>query len=54
MHKSHIFDQRNNEKKMFLPTYLPYFFPDRYRKQTISFFRPKGARRREVMHMIAL
>ena len=25
---------------MFLPTYLPYFFSDRYRKQTISFFRP--------------
>ena len=40
MHKTHIFDQKNNAKKMFLPTYLPYFFSDRYRKQTIYFFRP--------------
>ena len=28
------------QKKNFLTTYLPYFLPDRYRKQTISFFRP--------------
>ena len=27
-------------KKIFLPTYLLYFFCDRYRKQTISFFKP--------------
>ena len=41
MHKTHIFDQKNNAKKIKnLPTYLPYFFSDRYRKQTISFFRP--------------
>ena len=40
MHKTHIFDQKNNAKKIFfLPTYLPYFFSGRYRKQTI-FFRP--------------
>ena len=26
MHKTHIFDQNNNAKKIFLPTYLPYFF----------------------------
>ena len=40
MHKTHIFDQENNAKKMFLQTYLPYFFSDPYRKQTISFYRP--------------
>ena len=34
MHKTHIFDQKNNA------TYLPYIFSDRYRKQTFSFFRP--------------
>ena len=28
------------QKKYFLLTYLPYFFSDRYRKQTIYFFRP--------------
>ena len=28
------------QKKDFLLTYLPYFFSDRYRKQTIYFFRP--------------
>ena len=37
MHKIHIFDQKNNPKNIFLPTYLPYFILDRYRKQTISF-----------------
>ena len=42
MHKTEIFDQKNNAKKFFLPTYLPYFFMDCYRKKTISFFRPKG------------
>ena len=26
MHKTHIFDQKNNAKKNILPTYLPYFF----------------------------
>ena len=26
MHKTHIFDQKNNAKKKPLPTYLPYFF----------------------------
>ena len=26
MHKSHIFDPKNNAKILFLPTYLPYFF----------------------------
>ena len=26
MHKTHIFDKKNNAKKIFLPTYLPYFF----------------------------
>ena len=40
MHKTHIFDQKNNTKIKFLPTYLSYFFSVRYRKQTISFFRP--------------
>ena len=40
LYKIHIFDQKNNEILFFLPTYLPYFFSDRYRKQTISFFRP--------------
>ena len=40
MHKTHIFDQKNNAKKNILLTYLPYFFSDRYRKQTIIFFRP--------------
>ena len=41
MHKTHIFDQKNNAKIFFLPpTYLPYFFSDRYRKQTVYFFRP--------------
>ena len=40
MHKTHIFDQKNNAKKIFLSTYLPYFFTGRYRKQTIYFFRP--------------
>ena len=40
MQKTHIFDQKNNAKKIFLPTYLPYFFSERYRKQTIYFFRP--------------
>ena len=39
MHKTDIFDQKNNVKNL---TYLSYFFPDRYRKQTISFFRSKG------------
>ena len=28
------------QKIFFLPTYLPYFWGDRYRKQTISFFKP--------------
>ena len=37
MHKTHIFDQNNNAKIIFLPTYVPYFFSDRYRKQTIFF-----------------
>ena len=38
MHKTHIFDQKNKAKKeKFLPTYLPYFFSGRYRKQTIVF-----------------
>ena len=41
MHKTHIFDQKNNAKKIFLPTYLPYLFSSRYRKQTINFLRPK-------------
>ena len=36
MHKTHILDQKNNEF-FFLPTYLPFFFLDRYRKQTINF-----------------
>ena len=26
MHKTHIFDQKNNAKKHIFPTYLPYFF----------------------------
>ena len=38
MHKTHIFDKKIMQKKF---TYLPYFFSDRYRKQTISFSRPK-------------
>ena len=42
MHKTHIFDQKNNEF-FFLATYLPYLFLDPYRKQTISFFRPYAA-----------
>ena len=28
------------QKKNILPAYLPYFSSDRYRKQTINFFRP--------------
>ena len=40
MHKTHIFDQKNNAKNIYLPTYLPYFFPDRYRKQSIYFSWP--------------
>ena len=39
MHKTHIFNQKDNAK-FFLPTYLPYFFWDRYRKQTIYFLGP--------------
>ena len=39
MHKTHIFDQINSEKNVLL-TYLPYFFSDHYRKQTIFFSRP--------------
>ena len=35
-YKSHIFDQ-NIVQNYFLPTYLPYFISDRYRKQTIFF-----------------
>ena len=38
MHKTLIFDQKIMD--FFLPTYLPSFILDRYRKQTISFFRP--------------
>ena len=41
MHKTHIFDQKNNANNFFLPTYLPYFFPDHYRKQTKKNSRPK-------------
>ena len=26
MHKTQIFDQKNNAKKNIFPTYLPYFF----------------------------
>ena len=45
------------QKKYFLPTYLPYFFSDRYRKQTISFFRPnqhftKGQFNNSINHYI--
>ena len=40
MYKTHIFDQKNNEKKILLLTYLPYFFLDCYRNQTIFFSRP--------------
>ena len=36
MHKTHIFDQKDNNE-FFLPTYLPYFFSYSFRKQTISF-----------------
>ena len=39
MHKTDIFDPKNNVI-LFLTTYLPYFVLDRYRKQTISFFKP--------------
>ena len=35
MHKAYNFDQKDNN--FFLLTYLPYFFADRYRKQTIYF-----------------
>ena len=37
MHKTHIFDHKKNAKKIFLPTYLPYFVFARYRKQTTFF-----------------
>ena len=33
--------KKKKKKKKDLPTYLPYFFWNRYRKQTIFFFRPK-------------
>ena len=35
MHKTHIFDQKNNAKS-FLPTYLPYFF--RLLQETYNIF----------------
>ena len=38
--QTHIFDKKNNDF-FFVPTYLPFCFSDCYRKQTISFFRPK-------------
>ena len=41
MHKTHIFDQKNNEKNTRFTDLPTIFFSDRYRKQTISFFRPK-------------
>ena len=40
MHKTHIFDQKNNAKKNFFTDLPTLFFSDRYRKQTISLFRP--------------
>ena len=44
MHKTHIFDQKNHAKKKdFTNLYLPYFFSDRYRKQTIFFSWPYAA-----------
>ena len=39
MHKTHIFDQKNNAKNYFFTNLPTLFFLDRYRKQTISFFR---------------
>ena len=44
MHKTHIFDQKNNEKKQLFTDLPTLFFSDRYRKQTISFFRPSGGK----------
>ena len=35
MHETLIFEQENNHNIYILPTYLPYFFSERYRKQTI-------------------
>ena len=39
----HTFLTKKIMQFFFLPTYLPYFFPDRYRKQTIFFSWPKHA-----------
>ena len=36
-----LLNTKKKKKKKDLPTYLPYFFWNRYRKQTIFFFRPK-------------
>ena len=51
MHKTHIFDQNDSAKNIFLPTYLPYFFPDRYRKQTIFFSWPQPEERQSNLHL---
>ena len=40
MHKTHIFDQKNNAKKNVFTDLPTLFFSDRYRKQTIYFLRP--------------
>ena len=40
MHKTHIFDQKNYQKKKDFTDLPTLFFSDLYRKQTISFFRP--------------
>ena len=48
----HIFDLKNSEKNFFLPTYLLYFFSDRYRKQTINFFRPRPLVKVTAFHTI--
>ena len=37
MHKTHIFDQKNNAKKIYFTDLPTLFFSDRYRKQTIFF-----------------
>ena len=35
-----------------LPSYLPFFFSDRYRKQTISFFRPNITAKKYILCII--
>ena len=42
MHKTHIFDQKNNAKKKYFTDLPTLIFSDHYRKQTIFFSWPKA------------